>query len=206
MNFSAGYVDSVSSPGAMQIVVERAGQNGQKASCPINPAYAPTPKEVMSVTVTSSMRSSSGGVTEQEKLSIEETKATMKFREIMFNEFQILEKLGSGQLGTVYLARWRGALVAVKKLDENDMDEKTVDLFKKEAAALHVLSHHPSLASFIGACWYSTPRTFHVHSKHSNRLSVRDATPVCCRTCASSRSTTDTEAWRARCGARRGST
>jgi serine/threonine protein kinase len=159
MNFSAGYVDSVSSPGAMQITVERAGQNGQKASCPINPAYAPTPKEVMSVTVTSSMRSSSGGVTEQEKLSIEETKATMKFREIMFNEFQILEKLGSGQLGTVYLARWRGALVAVKKLDEDDMDEKTVDLFKKEAAALHVLSHHPALASFIGACWYSTPRT-----------------------------------------------
>lgn len=148
MNFSAGYVDSVSSsPVAVQ--VERAGQ---KASCPINPAYAPTPKEAMSVTVTSSMRSSSGGVTEQEKLSIEETKATMKFREIMFNEFQILEKLGSGQLGTVYLARWRGALVAVKKLDEDDMDEKTVDLFKKEAAALHVLSHHPSLASFIGAC------------------------------------------------------
>jgi hypothetical protein len=42
----------------------------------------------------------------------------------------------------------------VKKLDEDDMDDKVVDLFKQEAAALHVLSHHPSLASFIGACWY----------------------------------------------------
>jgi hypothetical protein len=51
-------------------------------------------------------------------------------------------------------------LVAVKRLEEQDMDDKTIDLFKKEAAALHVLSHHPSLASFVGAGW-SVISSFH---------------------------------------------
>jgi hypothetical protein len=57
------------------------------------------------VIVTSTIRTSSGGITEQEKITIEETKAKMKFREILFNELQVLSKLGSGQLGTVYLVR-----------------------------------------------------------------------------------------------------
>ncbi len=45
--------------------------------------------------------------------------------------------------------------MAVKKLDDAaDMTSGMVELFKKEAAAMTLLSHHPSLANFVGACWY----------------------------------------------------
>jgi hypothetical protein len=44
----------------------------------------------------------------------------------------------------------------VKKLDDaTDMTSGMVELFKKEAAAMTLLSHHPSLANFVGACWYA---------------------------------------------------
>lgn len=93
------------------------------------------------------------GQGQEEKRKSDEDKAQEKFKEIRFDELHIISKIGSGSYGTVYKAWWRGTIVAVKKLDDAaDMTSGMVELFKKEAAAMTLLSHHPSLANFVGAC------------------------------------------------------
>lgn len=106
-------------------------------------------------------------------ITVEEAKARMKFREIEFEELKLYEKIGIGPLGAVYRvlsllrrlaftiahstneqAVWRGSVVTVKIVDKHHIDAETVELFKQEAAVMHILAHHPSLASFVGAVWY----------------------------------------------------
>jgi serine/threonine protein kinase len=67
---------------------------------------------------------------------------------------KLLTRVGAGEFGEVYLGKWNGALVAVKKLLRSD--EVAMGDFRTE---LHVLSgtHHPHTVQFLGAVTKSLP-------------------------------------------------
>jgi len=71
--------------------------------------------------------------------------------EIQPEELEYLEKIGGGCFGSVYRGRCRGKEVAIKKLFRQDVDEKTLNDFKKE---VHIQSQlrHPNVLLFMGAC------------------------------------------------------
>lgn len=72
---------------------------------------------------------------------------------LTLGDFQILKKLGSGGMGTVYLARQRSRdrLVALKMLAEHlAHDAAYVQRFYREALVLASL-HHPNLVQYCGA-------------------------------------------------------
>jgi serine/threonine protein kinase len=71
--------------------------------------------------------------------------------EIIADELEYQEKIGGGCFGSVYRGRCRGKEVAIKKLFRQDVDEKTLNEFKKE---VHVMSQlrHPNVLLFMGAC------------------------------------------------------
>mmetsp|Transcript_33593 Transcript_33593/g.84354 ORF Transcript_33593/g.84354 Transcript_33593/m.84354 type:complete len:607 (+) Transcript_33593:3-1823(+) len=76
-----------------------------------------------------------------------------KFRELKFKELNISgAPIGQGAFGVVHRGRWRGALVAVKRLLVSNLDQKLIKEFKREASLVHKLSHHPNVINFIGAC------------------------------------------------------
>jgi len=70
--------------------------------------------------------------------------------EIPYNELKITKELGSGTHGTVYLAKWNGLDVAVKKLTGVNK-EKVLEEFKNEVSILGKL-RHPNILLFMGAC------------------------------------------------------
>ena len=47
-------------------------------------------------------------------------------------EIQLEKELGKGSFGVVYLGKLRGQMVAVKKLNKQSLDEKTMESFKTE--------------------------------------------------------------------------
>ena len=61
--------------------------------------------------------------------------------EIPFSELQIGSMLGGGTFGTVYKGRWRGSVVAVKKLKYEKLNQEVLDEFKKEIRILGMLRH-----------------------------------------------------------------
>jgi serine/threonine protein kinase len=72
--------------------------------------------------------------------------------EIQDNEIELIEELGSGCFGKVYLGKCRGKDVAIKKLHSQRLDEKTLRDFKKEVEVMTQL-HHPNVVLFMGACF-----------------------------------------------------
>jgi serine/threonine protein kinase len=70
--------------------------------------------------------------------------------EIPYDELKFVRELGSGTHGTVYLSKWRGLDVAVKKLTGINK-ERVLEEFKNEIGILGKL-RHPNILLFMGAC------------------------------------------------------
>jgi serine/threonine protein kinase len=51
-------------------------------------------------------------------------------------ELQYGQRIGKGQYGTVYLGKCRGIQVAIKKLNDVNLDEETLEDFRKEVNIL----------------------------------------------------------------------
>ncbi|ELR20409.1 serine/threonine protein kinase, putative [Acanthamoeba castellanii str. Neff] len=60
-------------------------------------------------------------------------------------------QVGLGSYGTVYVGRWKGVEVAVKRFIKQQLDERRLLEFRAEMAFLSEL-HHPNIVLFIGAC------------------------------------------------------
>jgi ankyrin repeat protein/serine/threonine protein kinase len=73
-------------------------------------------------------------------------------RKIPYSELELEREIGRGQFGTVYLARWRGAVVAVKKLHAQDLSEEQFSHFVREAGLMEMLGNHPNIVRFCGIC------------------------------------------------------
>lgn len=70
------------------------------------------------------------------------------------SEIQVLNEIGKGAFSTVYKAKWRGTLVAMKKLiqstdDQKYSDEDSTDLFYRELKFMSKL-RHPNIITVMG--------------------------------------------------------
>jgi serine/threonine protein kinase len=74
--------------------------------------------------------------------------------EISASELTILNKLGEGEFGEVFKARYHGTFVAVKQLKSSD--QIALGDFRTEMATLRKL-HHPNAVQFLGACTRKQP-------------------------------------------------
>jgi hypothetical protein len=70
-------------------------------------------------------------------------------RQIPYSELVIKEEIGRGQFGTVYVATWRGAPVAVKKLHSQNLSPEQLAHFIREAGIMELLGNHPNGISSI---------------------------------------------------------
>jgi len=70
--------------------------------------------------------------------------------EIPFDDLTLGKQIGDGVYGTVFIAKWRGVTVAVKKLKVKQNRQKILDEFKNEVAILAKL-RHPNVLLFMGA-------------------------------------------------------
>lgn len=70
--------------------------------------------------------------------------------EIRPQDVNLLERVGSGSFGEVFLGTLNGNKVAVKTIRE--VTDTTVRLFRQEIL-LHAELSHPNIVSFVGACW-----------------------------------------------------
>ncbi|KAL6053872.1 DEP domain-containing protein [Balamuthia mandrillaris] len=74
-------------------------------------------------------------------------------REIDFSEIQFdNEPIGRGAFGTVYRATWRGAQVAVKRLNLARITEVELEQIRREASLMASLGSHPNVLESIGVC------------------------------------------------------
>lgn len=79
-------------------------------------------------------------------------------------------RLGKGSIGSVYKMRWRGTIVAVKKLDaELVSDEEALALFRLELSIVSSLAH-PNIVQFLGACTTARPYTIVTEYMGGNSL------------------------------------
>ncbi|KAL6074802.1 putative serine/threonine-protein kinase/receptor [Balamuthia mandrillaris] len=71
--------------------------------------------------------------------------------EIDYNELEVSDCIGKGAFGAVYKSKWRGTIVAMKKIHSSTMSKKEMDTFFKE---IHTMSRlrHPNIILFLGAC------------------------------------------------------
>jgi len=80
--------------------------------------------------------------------------------DIDFREIKLAERIGRGNFGEVFVATWRGTIVAVKKtkipavVNEKEKEEFLED-FEHEAAIMRSL-RHPNVIQFLGICQIGT--------------------------------------------------
>lgn len=74
--------------------------------------------------------------------------------EVHPKELKLLERIGSGEFGEVFKAKWHGSYVAAKVLRRSD--EIALGDFRTEIAILRKI-HHPNCVQFLGACTKQKP-------------------------------------------------
>lgn len=74
--------------------------------------------------------------------------------EVNASELTILNKLGEGEFGEVFKAKYHGSFVAVKQLKSSD--QIALGDFRTEMSTLRRL-HHPNAVQFLGACTKQQP-------------------------------------------------
>ena len=72
--------------------------------------------------------------------------------EIQPHEVEKNSVLGDGSFGTVYKGRCRSKDVAIKVLHKQDVDQKTLEAFKREVDVMSKI-YHPNISLFMGACF-----------------------------------------------------
>ncbi|OWF51578.1 Serine/threonine-protein kinase CTR1 [Mizuhopecten yessoensis] len=70
---------------------------------------------------------------------------------IEFDELDMRKKIGHGGFGDIYCAKWKGTVVAVKKLRVQRVSKKRLQEFTSEVQVFCALDH-PNIVKFIGAC------------------------------------------------------
>ncbi|XP_033728085.1 uncharacterized transmembrane protein DDB_G0289901-like [Pecten maximus] len=70
---------------------------------------------------------------------------------IRSEELDMGEKIGHGGFGDIYCAKWRGTVVAVKKLRVQRVSQKRLQDFTSEIKIFCTLDH-PNIVQFLGAC------------------------------------------------------
>ena len=70
---------------------------------------------------------------------------------IDFEELDIRQRIGHGGFGDVHFAKWKGTVVAVKKLRVQRVHQKRLRQFKEEICIFCKLEH-PNVIKFLGAC------------------------------------------------------
>lgn len=70
---------------------------------------------------------------------------------IDYAELKILKRLGGGFFGDVFQAKWRNALVAVKRVKGN-VTESSIAEFEGEADLMSKMRPHPNVVYFFGLC------------------------------------------------------
>ncbi|KAK3597292.1 hypothetical protein CHS0354_010924 [Potamilus streckersoni] len=70
---------------------------------------------------------------------------------IQFEDIELGRKIGQGGFGDVYFARWKGSVVAVKKLRLQRVSIRRLKEFVDEIAIFCELDH-PNIVEFLGAC------------------------------------------------------
>lgn len=74
--------------------------------------------------------------------------------EVNPKELKLIERIGGGEFGEVYKAKWHGSYVAAKVLKRSD--EIALGDFRTEIAILRKI-HHPNCVQFLGACTKQKP-------------------------------------------------
>lgn len=77
-----------------------------------------------------------------------------KFEQVAPHEIKIGPRIGKGSFAEVFKARWRGTLVAVKKLPAHSLTPDFFEDFEREAALMKRL-RHPNVLLYLGACMIS---------------------------------------------------
>eukprot|EP01156_Anaeramoeba_ignava_P012090 Anaeramoba_ignava/a487284_35.p1 GENE.a487284_35~~a487284_35.p1 ORF type:complete len:372 (+),score=105.07 a487284_35:71-1117(+) len=77
-----------------------------------------------------------------------------RYDEIDISEITLIEEIGSGTFGKVFLGKWRGKQVAVKKINSEFHTQDYLEIFRGE---VHLMSktRHPNVILFMGA--HATP-------------------------------------------------
>ena len=70
--------------------------------------------------------------------------------QVDLNEIQFGERIGRGTFGEVYKGMWRGAVVAVKKLNTAQMNEEFIREYEKEVYLMRTL-RAPNVLQFLGS-------------------------------------------------------
>ncbi|XP_022104385.1 uncharacterized protein LOC110986652 [Acanthaster planci] len=70
---------------------------------------------------------------------------------VKFNDIEILEKIGHGGFGDVHFGKYKGTVVAVKKLRVQRVSQRRLRQFQEEVEILCHLDH-PHIVKFLGAC------------------------------------------------------
>jgi hypothetical protein len=73
-----------------------------------------------------------------------------KFEQVAPHEIKIGPRIGKGSFAEVFKARWRGTLVAVKKLPAHSLTPDFFEDFEREAALMKRL-RHPNVLLYLGA-------------------------------------------------------
>jgi Protein tyrosine and serine/threonine kinase len=115
-------------------------RSGAASDAAHNPAYTAVPARGTS-------SAQSAGTTD----SADES----QFSSIPFKALKVGKEIGRGNFGVVYKAKWRGAVVCVKRLlgdgDDGPMAQEARREFMKEARQMGRLRPHPCVTSFLGA-------------------------------------------------------
>jgi cysteine-rich repeat protein len=77
-----------------------------------------------------------------------------KKRQILIKEsdLTLIRKIGEGDFGEVYEAKWKSTTVAVKQRKIDGISEEEIKMFSKEARVMQALPPHPNLVQFLGLC------------------------------------------------------
>jgi len=71
---------------------------------------------------------------------------------IQYGELHNMKKIGEGEFGVVYQAKWRNSNVAVKQLKNAGLDSRKSENFFMECEFMRNLQPHPNVVIFFGIC------------------------------------------------------
>ena len=75
----------------------------------------------------------------------------MQGKPIKLKDLNLLDKIGHGGFGDVYLAEYEGVALAVKILNQTNLSKKRLELFEKEIIN-HSKLDHANIVQFYGPC------------------------------------------------------